>query len=61
MVEEATREIFQLKDLLFNLINFFHFFPKQYAYEFASDYKIQERLLRGLAIFLKQTSEDWKL
>lgn len=61
MLEEATREIFQLKDILFNLINFLHFFPKEYAYEFACDYKIQERLLKGLAIFLKQTSEDWKL
>ena len=44
-----------------NLIIFMRYFPKKYAYELASDYKIQERLLRGLAVFLKESSEDWKL
>jgi len=37
------------------------YFPKKYAHELASDYKIQERLVNGVTIFLKQSSEDWKL
>lgn len=37
------------------------YFPSKYAYELSADYKIQERLLKGVALFLKETSEDWKL
>jgi len=47
--------------MLINLDNFMTYFPRKYACELASDYKIQERCLRGLAMFLKESSEDWKM
>lgn len=56
MMEETTREIFRVKDLLGNLNNFMEFFPREFVVEFATDYKIQERLLRGMAMFLKESS-----
>ena len=56
MMEETTREIFRVKDLLGNLNNFMEFFPWEFVVEFATDYKIQERLLRGMAMFLKESS-----
>ena len=39
--------------MLVNLCNFLAFFPRKHVCELASDYKIQERLLRGLAMFLR--------
>jgi hypothetical protein len=61
MIQETARELFLIKDLLVNLTNLLVYFPSNYAHEFAVDFKIQERLLRGLAIHLKESSEDWKL
>jgi hypothetical protein len=61
MIQEAMQEIFRVKDLLFNLNNFFTYFPQKYVYELAADYKIQERLIKSLALFLKETTEDWKM
>lgn len=61
MIQEASNEIFLIKDLLVNLTNFLVYFPSSYVKELAVDYKIQERLLRGLACHLKQSAEDWKM
>jgi hypothetical protein len=61
MLRETAKELFKVKDMLFSLSNFLTYFPKKYAYEFAVDYKIQEKLIKALVDFLKQTQEDWKL
>ena len=61
MFSQTGKEFYRVKDLLSNLCCFVRYFPEKYVREFASDYKIQERLLRGLALFLKEGSEDWKL
>jgi len=61
MILQTTSELFRVKDLLVQLINFMQYFPHSYALELAVNYKFQEKLLRGLAIFLKEVAEDWKL
>ena len=56
MIQEAMQEMFRVKDLLLNLTNFLTYFPEKYVHELAADYKIQERLIKCLALFLKETA-----
>ena len=51
MVELGFNQILEVKDLCVNLLNFLSFFPEQYAYELATDYRIQERIINVLCLF----------
>lgn len=48
--------LFIIKDILFNLSNFIKYFPAQYVYELATDYKIQERLINGFSFFMYEVN-----
>jgi hypothetical protein len=61
MIEKALLTIFTVKDILFNLTNFIRYFPKKYIYEFATDYKLQERLVDGVTFFMNQVNNEWNL
>lgn len=55
-----TKEIFKIKDFMFNLTNFIKYFPKVYTSYLASDYAFQDTLLQKLLHFLKGF-QKWKL
>jgi hypothetical protein len=53
MMQETAKEFFKVKDLLVNLINFLKYFPRKYVCELVTDYKIQEKVLEAMTLFLK--------
>lgn len=60
LLKEATKRLFTVKDMLLNLTNFLTLFPRRYAYELATDYRIQERIVDGLTTYLQEVAQ-WNL